>query len=527
MPILRCLSVAVLCAALAPATLAQQAVPGSDCNHAAISEGQAPDASCATARSVPEVAASRLISNAPSFGHDDENSAFVRFVDESPAFYDLVSPFNPADFVNAGDFRGNDLTTWYGLQSDGRAFTVDANTGIVTQLGRINPPQDFTWTALTWDYENEVFYALAARCGNRTGLFTIDFDRMRRTEVAPANQGLLCGIALAADPFDGTLYAYGLNRNELATVNKNNGVVTEVGPLDFDPNYGQEMDFNNLDGTLFAYAYNNDTERGELRTVDTATGNTTFIGRLGGALPGGRNQIGAGSSRTPFGDFSVTASSLVESVPQGASIPVSYQVCNGRSSTLTGTLSYQARFNGTPVTPEVTVGSGSVASRSCIPELSFNIDVASDAPVAVYTIDIIATANNGTTKVATLPLVVTPASAAAVVEDWSASDAQPWPALEGEETVTAAATAAPGEIAAFPNPFARETTLSFSLTEAADVRLTVYDVLGREVAVLLDGEVEAGVHTATFDARGLATGSYVYRLVAGETVQSGQITLVK
>jgi hypothetical protein len=50
--------------------------------------------------------------------------------------------------------------------------------------------------------------------------------------------------------------------------------------------------------------------------------------------------------------------------------------------------------------------------------------------------------------------------------------------------------------------------------EAADVRLAVYDRLGREVAVILDGRMDAGNHEARFDATGLASGVYLYRLQA-------------
>src|SRR5690606_33584402 len=85
-----------------------------------------------------------------------------------------------------------------------------------------------------------------------------------------------------------------------------------------------------------------------------------------------------------------------------------------------------------------------------------------------------------------------------------------------------AATPAP-QVA--PNPFARQTTISYEVAAASDVRLAVYDVLGREVAVLVDARQEAGVHRATFDASGLAAGTYVYRLVVGSDVQTGRLTL--
>ncbi len=63
-----------------------------------------------------------------------------------------------------------------------------------------------------------------------------------------------------------------------------------------------------------------------------------------------------------------------------------------------------------------------------------------------------------------------------------------------------------------PNPFTGSTEITYSLDEAASVRLTVYDALGRTVRVLTDGARAAGDHTAQFDAAGLAGGVYTYAL---------------
>lgn len=71
----------------------------------------------------------------------------------------------------------------------------------------------------------------------------------------------------------------------------------------------------------------------------------------------------------------------------------------------------------------------------------------------------------------------------------------------------------------------------FSLPEAADVRLVVYDALGREVAVLADGTHEAGRHTATFEGGTLAPGVYLARLVveteAGPNVLTRRFTVAR
>jgi len=70
----------------------------------------------------------------------------------------------------------------------------------------------------------------------------------------------------------------------------------------------------------------------------------------------------------------------------------------------------------------------------------------------------------------------------------------------------------------YPNPFNPETAIRFDLPQAGAVRLAVYDVLGRAVAMLVDERLPAGTHEATFDAARLLSGGYVYRLqTAGRT----------
>ena len=64
----------------------------------------------------------------------------------------------------------------------------------------------------------------------------------------------------------------------------------------------------------------------------------------------------------------------------------------------------------------------------------------------------------------------------------------------------------------YPDPFNPQTTIRFSMAEAAPVRLAVYDMLGRTVRVLVDGIVEAGTHNAIFEAGQLPSGTYLYRL---------------
>jgi hypothetical protein len=79
----------------------------------------------------------------------------------------------------------------------------------------------------------------------------------------------------------------------------------------------------------------------------------------------------------------------------------------------------------------------------------------------------------------------------------------------------------------YPNPFNPSTTISYRLPSRSNVILTVFNTLGQRVAVLEDGEREAGYHEVRFEASNLASGVYFYRLQAGEFVQSRKFVLQK
>ena len=79
----------------------------------------------------------------------------------------------------------------------------------------------------------------------------------------------------------------------------------------------------------------------------------------------------------------------------------------------------------------------------------------------------------------------------------------------------------------FPNPFTTYTVIGYDLPEAADVRIVVYDILGRRVATLVDTEQPAGRHRAVFDANRVASGVYVYRLEVGGTLFSNRMVVVR
>ncbi len=79
----------------------------------------------------------------------------------------------------------------------------------------------------------------------------------------------------------------------------------------------------------------------------------------------------------------------------------------------------------------------------------------------------------------------------------------------------------------YPNPFNPTSTIQFSLPEAGEVRLDVFTITGQLVSTLVNSRMGSGEHSVTFDGSNLASGVYIYRIVAGTNVQTKRMTLIK
>ena len=79
----------------------------------------------------------------------------------------------------------------------------------------------------------------------------------------------------------------------------------------------------------------------------------------------------------------------------------------------------------------------------------------------------------------------------------------------------------------FPNPFNPATTITFELPQSSDVRLSVFDLLGREMSVLVNGRLEAGRHEVRFDGTDVSTGAYFYRLQTGNLTRTRKLLIAK
>jgi len=79
----------------------------------------------------------------------------------------------------------------------------------------------------------------------------------------------------------------------------------------------------------------------------------------------------------------------------------------------------------------------------------------------------------------------------------------------------------------YPNPFNPSTNIKFSVPDAGDIKLAVYNIVGEQVAVLVDGFTDAGFYNVTFDASSLPSGVYLYKLQSANSVETKKMMLLK
>jgi hypothetical protein len=79
----------------------------------------------------------------------------------------------------------------------------------------------------------------------------------------------------------------------------------------------------------------------------------------------------------------------------------------------------------------------------------------------------------------------------------------------------------------YPNPFNPSTTIEFSLPKSEFVELKIYNILGKEVSILVSKKLNQGNHSYKFDEQNLASGVYYYQLVAGEYREVKKMILLR
>ena len=80
---------------------------------------------------------------------------------------------------------------------------------------------------------------------------------------------------------------------------------------------------------------------------------------------------------------------------------------------------------------------------------------------------------------------------------------------------------------AYPNPFNPATTLSFALSTQSEVTLSIYNIQGKELVSLIDGNMEAGYHSVVWNADKYSSGIYFVKMKSGEYIDTQKLILIK
>lgn len=221
----------------------------------------------------------------------------------------------------------------------------------------------------------------------------------------------------------------------------------------------------------------------------------------------------------------IAANTTPLTVQPGGSVAFDYSISNNTTNAVTGNLWFVAERNGAPVAQGV-IRSGTLPGGATISG-SYTQAVPSSAPTGAYTYRLrIGQFPAPSVDEEVFTVTVVPTRAAGGAETWTVSDVSTWAqepiaAGEGEAEAGSADSASSGSVpsemmlaGAYPNPFSQRATVGFDLPETQRVTVAVYDVLGREVARLVDGEVAAGRHEAVLDGSGLPSGVYLVRMTS-------------
>lgn len=214
------------------------------------------------------------------FGYSFDDDSFVSFGVDTPDVLNFLGDnSNTTDFEAAGDIDPQDLNTAYVLTLvQGEFYSLDLTTGTYTSLGTITPPAGHNWNGIEFDPDTTELYGISANFSDTSTLSIIDIDALTATPVG--DTGTSGMIAIAIDD-SGNMYGHDVVTDGMYAIDISTGTATLLAALSFDANFGQDLEWDKPSQTLYMTAFNNANGNGEFRSVNTETGETTFISNLG------------------------------------------------------------------------------------------------------------------------------------------------------------------------------------------------------------------------------------------------------
>jgi hypothetical protein len=437
--------------------------------------------------------------------------------------------------------RNGVIYTWNQL-SPFQLFSVDTVTGTHTLVFNITGVPLPNLTGICWD--GTTMYGLATSL-TQSQIFTINMTTGLGTSIGA--QSVVCAGGIEVFARIGaqySLFVTDIVADNLYKVNKTTGVFTLVGPLGQNINFGQGGSVDPNDNTFYTCCY---TAGPELRKIDTTTGALgpilcTYTAQATGLAavssapppppPGPQITYCRGGLNLPINDFQTTVDSILVFPTLGDDCIVTD--VNVRIDSVLHTwdsdLSFYLKRNNISVKIINQVGGsgdnfiGTILNDSTITTIEsgtapFTGSYKPSNPLSAFN------SNPGINgRYWKLSITDTAAGDTGVLAKWCLVIAMVCP-VGGIQIL---------EIPNYyflnqnyPNPFNPVTNIKFGIPESGDVRLVVYDILGREVKTLLNEYKNPGTYEVQFDASNMASGIYFYSLQTQRGIETKRMLMVK
>ena len=414
---------------------------------------------------------------------------------------DLAS-WTPPVFASGGVEGGNG--NFYILDgTSSKLCQFDTSNGNVTILGQITGTGSVPTNGIAYNSVNDTYY-LCGFSGSENYLYTLDINTLTASVVSSmSSSSPMIAIAINSS---GVGYGYEASPdNEAYSFDPVTGAFTLLGPIGFNAQYGQDMDIEIETGIIYLAAYNLDTGAGELREMDPYTGLTSVLYTFG-------DQISVFEFDNLYGVTPVELTSFTGKVENGNVI------LNWATSTETNNDGFEVQRSGGGSQRSETGDQngwdniGFVKGNGTTTEQKIYSFADENLTAGKYKYRLKQIDYDGSYKYSNEIEVKI-----SLPEEFSLSQN-------------------------FPNPFNPTTTINYTIPEVISnpagrernlfVTLKVYNVLGKEVATLVNEEKQPGVYSVEFDSysdegQNLSSGVYYYTISAGNYNQSKKMILLK
>jgi hypothetical protein len=497
-----------------------------------------------------------------AYAVDVRNANVVRLNDCSRTIK-TVSGGRP---IYGGDFDQNGV--WYAMQADS-LLTIDTASGTMTYLGAITGATTGNNLGMTFDHSTNTMYFMRNLPAGSM-IYTLNLTSRVATQVGLVSSSSSTNVMIEmAVSNEGDMYAWSLT-DSLYSVNKSTGASTLIGPLGVNIGFAQGGDFDPATNKLIMAGYIGSGVN-NLYELNLSTGAATLIcappageydafAIAGSVAPPGGNNITVcrdGLNLT-IPDNGGNANHLrdtivVSGVPSGMEITQMTVIIDSLTHTWVGDVRVWIEKVGGPVDTVISrigLGTGAFpgAGNSCNDFINTNL-VDSATSLVQGIMDPAPGCGNGAGQIPANgyfkpkdPLAgfngngIDPNGTYIIhVSDNAALDfgaLRSWCVSIDYDLMTNAGnnTSIVNDYQLhqnYPNPFNPTTKIRFEIPKQNFVSLKIYDISGREVAILINGERNAGAYDVEFDGSYLASGTYFYRLQAGDFVQVKKMVLLK